>query len=335
MSYTIHLLTRQPFPAKLRLRATWDDPDDPLRGRGAFGVTVGLSEQPVRELSTAKLQEAVGKVAGEDGAGDRWTPASRVYVDKGSPIAHAVAEALLDALGGVMVLDGWVDDYADRDSLFGLNESTPPAKTAEQLRAVFKATIAGEKKLLKKRAEARQKELAAEFQRKRAEAAEAFAAELEKEGDEPPPPIVLATEGDHALYEAVRPHLGDEAPLLLGLASHTEYGVQRGLATCLTATRLLLVPVDVATEPPAHRFAAPLRVSGKPGAKPAHHAKRDELCGLAFHPIIGGAPMISLGGLMLALVDADASAVLSNQGAFRQHLCAQLARGNRTWKTIA
>lgn len=343
MSFTIHLLTRQPFPAGLTLRATWDDPDDPTR-RGSMGVHVGLSKELVRELSTAKLRAALGRDA-VTSAGDRWLPQSRVFLHEGSEVARAVGEALLEALGGVMVLEGWVDDYTRSGDVWHLSESVPSvAPSPEQLRAIFKATVAREKKSLKRAAAERRERQRDEMRREREAAMVALAAKLEAAaaGDaEETPAVVLANDHDRALHDAVRGFLGSETPLLLGLARHREHGVERGLAVCVTATRLLLVPVDVPTTPPHHRFASPITVKARPNAKPRYEAPLRELWGVTFHAPWSrdGALMLSVSTLMFDMPDtspsrfaSDPTDPLTNQKTFRDLLPTVLVRGGAKWR---
>lgn len=352
VSFTIHLLTRQPFPAGLRLSATWDDPEDALPGRRGHGVVVGLSSAPVRELSTSKLRAAWGRSRGsgaKSSTGDRWLPQSRVFIDKGSDMAIAVGEALVDALGGVMVLDGWVDEYEEKDSIFYMSENIPVvAPSKDELRAIFKKKVAAARSVAKKAAEARRKKAHEEFLQERQSAATvttSLTATLERAaaGDAAPPPaLVMATDNDRALHEAVRGLLSKgELPVLLGLASRMEYGVQRGLAACLTTTRLLVVPVDVQTSAPSHRFADPLTVKVKPAAKPVYDVSRSDLRALrinaASSDVIDLTPhfVLSMQDTSPHPRDAEQTDPLSNQRAFRTHLASELVCSGAKWTVAA
>ncbi|MDI3288372.1 hypothetical protein [Polyangium sp. 15x6] len=89
--------------------------------------------------------------------------------------------------------------------------------------------------------------------------------------------MVIANDNDRALQEAVRGFLKrGELPVLLGLTSKIEYGMQYGFAACLTPARFFVVPVDVELSP-GHRFAYPIKVKAKPGAKPVYDVNRAEL----------------------------------------------------------
>jgi hypothetical protein len=154
--------------------------------------------------------------------------------------------------------------------------------------------------------------------------------------------MVVANDNDRALHEAVRGLLTNgELPVLLGLASQMEFGVQRGLAVCLTSSRLLVVPVDVQTSSPSHRFADPLTVKPKPGAKPVYDVKRSDLHSLRINAASSDAIDLSP-RCKFSMPDtsphpllSDQTDPLSNQRAFRTHLAPELVRGGATWTVEA